>query len=88
MAFLNQYSYVVFAGFGAFALALTLWRWQSLPLSRLARVILFALYTALAVLAGAALRYPEEASHAESVEAVEATLGNGRPTFVMLYSNY
>lgn len=88
MGVLNQYSYVVFASFGGVALALALWRWQRLPLSRAARVLVFALYVAGATVAGAALRYAESESHAESVAEVEATLRNGRPTFVMLYSNY
>lgn len=87
MTLINQYSFVVFAIFLGLVMAGVLWRWESLPLSPALRVVTLVVYAAAAVLAWTALRYPEP-ERALTLESVEDTIGNGRPTFVMLYSNY
>ncbi len=87
MSLLNQYSFVVFAVVFGLMMAGVLWRWQDLPLSPALRVVALAIYAVAAVLAGMALRYPA-AEQPLTQSSADATIGNGRPTFVMLYSNY
>lgn len=84
MGFFNQYSFLIFSGIGGIALALMLWRWTRPPVALRATVLLF--YAIGIIAFTLVMRYP--AVEVSSVEQVETTLSNGRPTFMMFYSNY
>lgn len=87
MSVLNQFSFVVAAGVVGLVLALLLWRWPALrPLNPLLRLGVLAAYALLVALLGLSRRYPP--SPVRSLDQAEAILQGGRPTFVMLYSNY
>jgi hypothetical protein len=85
MATFNQYSYVFTAAIGGLLLAAGLWFWKG-PSPAL-RAALMAAYLLGAVGVHFALRY-RSAGEAANAAAVEEALANGRPTLVMLYSNY
>ncbi len=87
MAVINQFSFVAAAGLGGLVLAVALWRWQSLPLSPAPRVAVFVLYVVVMVALLFRMRYPQE-NTADAPATVDNALTNGRPTFIMLYSNY
>ncbi len=80
----NQYSFVIASLLGAALLAVIVWRWQAVPL--VWRAALFAAYLLAILGVRLALNYRE--SFDGSLAAAEAALDNGRPTFLMLYSNY
>ncbi len=84
MTILNQYSLLIalIAGGGLFGVLLWKWRRPPWPL----RVALLVGYVVLALVLVSMARYPGPT--VDTVAEVEATLENGRPTFVMLYSNY
>ncbi len=84
MQFFNQFSFLIFSAVGGVVLALLLWRWQRPPL--LLRGALMAAYAVGIVLVALLVRYP--VGTVDSAEQVEATLNNGNPSLVMLYSNY
>jgi uncharacterized membrane protein YqjE len=84
MWLLNQFSFVFVALLIGALLAFGLWRWQGID--RLVRLALFVLYVAALIVVAATFRY--SSNDAGSVEQVEAALSAGRPTLVMLYSNY
>ncbi len=84
MGILNQYSLLVSLIIGGIMLAYGLWRWQRL--SRLIRFVLFSGYVFVAIGIVVAVRYPD--TSVSSIAELDSTLANGRPTFVMLYSNY
>lgn len=80
----NQYSFVIAAFVVGLGLTLGLWRWP-----RPGRRLKIALLVGYALIVGGinlAFHYP--ASTVETADDVEALLVNGRPTFVMLYSDY
>lgn len=84
MPILNQYSYIVIATVGGVIVATVIWRWKAAhPLLRIGPGILFA---AAAIGVGFALNYP--ASTPDTPADVEAVIGNGQPTVVLLYSDY
>jgi hypothetical protein len=85
MSIINQYSYVIFSAFVGVLLAAGLWLWKA-PAPGL-RVALLAAYLLGAVGLHFALRYRSGQGEISAASA-EAVLANGRPTFVMLYSNY
>jgi hypothetical protein len=85
MAIFNQYSYVFTAVVGGLMLAAGLWLWKG-PAPGL-RAALMAAYLLGAIGVHFALRY-RSSEGAANADAVEKALANGRPTLVMLYSNY
>ena len=85
MAIINQYSYVFTAVVGGLLVAAGLWFWKG-PAPGL-RVALMVAYLLGAIGVHFVLRY-RSSEGAANAAAVEDTLGNGRPTLVMLYSNY
>jgi hypothetical protein len=85
MAIFNQYSYVFTAVLGGLLVAAGLWFWKG-PAPSL-RVALMVAYLLGAIGVHFALRY-RSAEESANAAAVEDTLANGRPTLLMLYSNY
>lgn len=84
MSIFNQYSLLFSLIIGGILLAYGLWRWQR-P-SRLIRLALFSGYVIAAIGIVLAVRYPD--TSVSSIAELDSTLDNGRPTFIMLYSNY
>jgi hypothetical protein len=80
----NQYSYLIAFLMGGGILAIILGRAKSLSI-RL-RVGLLAAYALTGAAVWAALLFP--GTDLESAGDVDAILNDGRPTFVMLYSDY
>ncbi len=80
----NQYSFVIGSLAGAGLLGLILWRVRRVP--AVWRVALFGAYLLAILGLRLALNYRE--GFDGSLASAEATLNNGRPTFLMLYSNY
>ncbi|NJR12585.1 hypothetical protein HC776_01490 [bacterium] len=64
-------------------LAFGLWRWRRSPWLRLG---VLAWYVFGVLVVALAVRYPP--SPYTTPQAVEAAIGSGQPTFIMLYSNY
>jgi hypothetical protein len=85
MAILNQYSYVFWSVVGGIILAIGLWLWKGAAPAL--RAALLAAYLLGAVGMQFVLRYRDGEEEA-STASVEETLANGRPTFLMLYSNF
>lgn len=51
-------------------------------------VIVMGVYVLVAVFIGSKFQYPDSPVVIETADDVDATLNNGKSTFVMLYSNY
>jgi hypothetical protein len=85
MSIINQYSYVIFSAVVGVMLAAGLWMGKgAAPGLRIAALVVYLLG---AVGLHFVLRY-RPAEGEVSATSAEAVLANGRPTFVMLYSNY
>lgn len=84
MSVINQYSFVIFSAVVGLILALIMWRWQRA--SALLRVGIFAAYVVLIVGIHSFLGYSQNFDG--KLQTVDATLENGQPTFLMLYSDY
>jgi hypothetical protein len=85
VSIINQYSYVFTAVVGGILLAVGLWLWKGVAPGL--RAALLAAYLLGAVGLHFVLRYRSGEGEV-SVGSAEAILANGRPTFLMLYSNY
>ena len=85
METLNQYSYVFWSVVGGVILAIGLWLWKGAAPAL--RVALLAAYLLGAVGVHFVLRYRSGGEEVSAASA-EAILANGRPTFLMLYSNF
>ncbi|NWF70976.1 MAG: hypothetical protein HXY40_17970 [Chloroflexi bacterium] len=94
MGIFNQYSFFAAAATVGLILAAALWLGlRALPALRdrprgraLLLGTLLALYAGGVVLFNLSRQYP--ASSVQTTAEVDAVLSSGRPTFVMLYSNY
>jgi drug/metabolite transporter (DMT)-like permease len=85
MRFLNQYSFLLAALAIGLVLIVVLWRWhRAKPLLRIA---LLAWYGLGVLVVSLVWRY-SATSDITTTAQVNALLNAGRPTFVMLYSNY
>jgi hypothetical protein len=86
VSFFNQYSFLLMIAGAGLALLVGLWRWrEGHPYLRAG---LLAWYVLGALLLALATRYPPGTDAPQTPEQVEAMLREGRPTLVMLYSNY
>jgi hypothetical protein len=85
MSIINQYSYVILSAFVGVLLAAGLWLWKGAAPAL--RIALLAVYVLGAVGMHFALRY-RAVGESASADSAEEALSNGRPTFLMLYSNY
>jgi hypothetical protein len=84
MMIFNVFSYVFAVITLGAILALSVWGWRP-KLPRVARWGILIGYGISAILFNLLSRYP---TTDQSTQAIEVVLGNGRPSFVMLYSNY
>lgn len=82
----NQYSFLFLSmGLGA-ALVFSVWRvWRP---RTAARVFTLGLYSVAVVTVLLMVRFPAGNAPKDTLQAVEDTLTDGRPTFVMLYSHF
>lgn len=86
MHLFNQFSYpLLIITLGAIVLLALI---RIPQISQAASIFIMVGYVTGAILISTQLRYPDSPVIAETVNDVEATLTNGTPTFVMLYSNY
>jgi hypothetical protein len=81
----NQFSFMIAAVGLGLLLLFALWRWRKAQ--ALLRVGVFVWYIFGVLLMSVLLRYPANGD-VQSVAQVEQALANGRPTLVVLYSNY
>jgi thiol-disulfide isomerase/thioredoxin len=84
MALFAQFSFLIATLVGGALLLLGLWRWQRG--NPYARAGIFAWYVLGVLVIGLVFRYP--AANAATPADVERILDNGKPTLVMLYSNF
>lgn len=84
MSFFNQYSFVVSAIVVIALLGFGLLRWQSGALWLRGGIL--GLVIVAAIIAHFSLRYP--GATVKTVQDGDTLLNNGRPTFLMFYSNY
>lgn len=88
MQIINQYSFVLGAALVGLGLIAALWRLPAAQeIAVPVRVGIIAAFAVLMLVFGAGMRYPTEQT-ASALDEFDAALNNGRPTFVMLYSNY
>jgi len=86
MAFFNQNSLLLTAIILCVVIALSMVRWQSRSRILRAGIVAWSVFIALAVII--AVRYPTDTIYtATTINEIETTLTNDRPTFVMLYSH-
>lgn len=85
MAFLNQFSFLLLAIGVGFALLVVVWYWRRA--NPLLRAGFLAWYLLGVLILALVWRYPA-APNLKTASDVDAVLNNGRPTLVMLYSNY
>ncbi|MCS6836463.1 MAG: hypothetical protein NZ750_10650 [Anaerolineae bacterium] len=86
MSFFNQYSFLMMIVLAGLGLAVGLWRWRAGH--PYVRAGLMAWYVLGALLLILATRYPPGTDVPQTPAQVESMLREGRPTLVMLYSNY
>jgi len=86
MSILNQFSFVVTTMAVGVILVAILWRIQRFPI--IARVVVMILYVLAMLGVNLLMRYPDSPAQATTVADVDAILADGKPTFLMLYSNY
>lgn len=86
MSFFNQYSFLMLIVLAGISLSVGLWRWRAAH--PYLRTGLMAWYVLGALLLALATRYPPGTDAPQTPQQVEAMLNEGRPTLVMLYSNY
>ncbi len=87
MAIFNQFSFVFFALMGAGLLTLAMWRLKH-PTRLMIRLAILGIYGIIAVLFVLNLPFPAGDSTFASYAEVEEVIHNGKPTFVMLYSQF
>ena len=87
MSVLNQFSFVFLSGGLGAILGLMLWTWRRPRIPVPIRITVLVIYAAVMLIWNFSSHYQSDAN-SDSVKAVEATLQNGQPSFVMLYSNY
>ncbi len=84
MAVFNQYSFVFLSIFAGLILAVGLWRWRKPPVAL--RAGLMVLYIVGMVGLHFVSRYAD--TFDGSLASADAILTDGKPTLLMLYSNY
>lgn len=85
MALFNQFSFLLLVGGIVPILLVVLWRWRRA--NPLLRVGILAWYVLAVLVVLLVWRYPAS-PHITTPADVETLLNAGRPTLVMLYSNY
>ena len=86
MSVFNQYSLLFTLVGGGLLAAVIIWKWDRPVLALPVRIGLMIAYVVVAVLIVLSVRYPD--TTVASVADIDSALADGRPTFVMLYSNY
>jgi hypothetical protein len=86
VAVFNQYSLLLTLVGGGLLAAVIIWKWSRPALALPVRIALMVAYGVVAVLIVLSVRYP--VTTVASVADIDSALADGRPTFVMLYSNY
>lgn len=87
MALFNQFSFLFFSLMGAAIIGFGMWRFKR-PSRLIARIIVLGIYGVIAVVFVLNLNFPSSNTDFASYSEVEDVLHNGRPTFVMLYSQF
>lgn len=86
MGIFNQFSYVLMIAVVGVLLLFGVTRIPQLTLIHY--VIVVGIYAGVAVFIGSKFQYPDSPVVIETADDIDATLNNGKSTFVMLYSNY